>query len=62
MGISMPDEGSFINHTTEEEMHVCRTQVEKHPGGRLRGTEQGRLGDKEHGVCWPEPKVSDSPS
>lgn len=38
-------------------MHVHRGQVEKHPGGRHRGTEQGRLGDKEPGMCWPEPKV-----
>lgn len=53
----MPDERSSINHTTEEEMHVCRSQVEKHPGGRHRGTEQERLGDTEPGMCWPEPEV-----
>lgn len=32
----MPDEGSAIDHTTEEEMDVCRSQVGKYPGGRCR--------------------------
>ena len=53
----MPEEGSAVSHTTEEEMDVCRGQVGKHPGGRHRGIVQRRLGNKEPRMCWLQPKV-----
>lgn len=57
VGRGMPEEGSAVSHTTEEEMDACRGQVGKHPGGRPRGIVQRRLGNKEPGMCWPRPKV-----
>lgn len=39
VGRGMPEEGSAINHTTEEETDVSSGQIGKHPGGR-HGTEK----------------------
>ena len=40
----MPDEGSAINHTTEEEMDVCKGQIGKYPGGRPKRRGTGKTG------------------